>query len=77
MYSKLSFSRQVVRLFDAPKKLLLLLSYLLFSRFSINVSEGFRLLLNISEYHVMTRSGKRYLENEVGVAKWRIIRIIW
>ena len=49
MCSKLPISRQVLRLFEAPQELLLLFSYILVSRISINFSEGFRLLLNICD----------------------------
>ena len=38
-------SRQILRLVELPQEFLLI-SYLLVSRFSINFSEGFRLLLD-------------------------------
>ena len=47
MYSKLSISRQVLRLFEATQELLFLFSDLLVSTYSINSSEVFRLLLDL------------------------------
>ena len=65
MCSKLPISRQVLRLFEAPQELLLLFSYILVSRISINFSEGFRLLLNICDSTWEKGQSRAFFQNRV------------